>query len=53
VVWSTEAAGLIYKDSAFPTPFVVNADEDPMYVEFWTYNQGATIFGKFLGTFNN
>lgn len=52
VVWSTENAGLIYKDSAFPTPFIVNAQEDPMYVEFWTYNQGATVFGKFLGTFS-
>jgi len=53
VVWSTENAGLIYKDSAFPAPFIVNALEDPMYVEFWTYNQGTTIFGKFLGTFAN
>lgn len=51
VVWSTVNAGLIYKDSAFPTPFVVNATQNPMYVEFWTYNQGATVFGKFLGTF--
>lgn len=53
VVWSTENAGLIYKDSAFPTPFIVNLDVDPMYVEFWTYNQGTTVFGKFLGTFSN
>jgi hypothetical protein len=53
VVWSTENAGLIYKDSAFPTPFIVNVDEDPMYVEFWTYNQGATVFAKYLGTFSN
>lgn len=53
VIWSTENAGLIYKDSAFPNPFIVNADVDPMYVEFWTYNQGATVFGKFLGTFSN
>jgi hypothetical protein len=53
VVWSTENAGLLYKDSAFPTPFIVNAQEDPMYVEFWTYNQGATVFAKFLGTFSN
>ena len=52
VVWSTENAGLIYKDTAFPNPFIVNAQEDPMYVEFWTYNQGATVFGKFLGTFS-
>lgn len=52
VVWSTENAGLIFKDSAFPTPFIVNAQEDPMYVEFWTYNQGTTVFGKFLGTFS-
>jgi len=53
VVWSTENAGLIYKDSTFPTPFIVNAQEDPMYVEFWTYNQGATVFAKYLGTFSN
>jgi hypothetical protein len=53
VVWSTENAGLIYKDSNFPTPFLVNAGEDPMYVEFWTYNNGATVFGRYLGTFSN
>ena len=53
VVWSTENAGLIYKDSAFPNPFLVNAAQNPMYVEFWTYNQGTTVFAKFLGTFIN
>jgi len=53
VVWSTENAGLIYKDSNFPTPFLVNADEDPVYVEFWTYNQGTTVFGRYLGRFSN
>lgn len=53
VVWSTENAGLIYKDSDFPTPFVLPADQDPLYVEFWTYNQGVTVFGKYLGRFSN
>jgi hypothetical protein len=53
VVWSTENAGLIYKDSDFPTPFTVPANQNPLYVEFWTYNQGATVFGKYLGSFSN
>ena len=53
VVWSTENAGLIYKDSTFPTPFTLPANQNPQYVEFWTYNQGATVFGKYLGSFSN
>lgn len=51
VTWSTENAGLIYKDTAFPTPFVLPADEDPLYVEFWSYNQGATVFARYAGRF--
>jgi hypothetical protein len=53
VIWSTENAGLIYKETVFPNPFILPANQNPLYVEFWTYNQGVTIFGKYLGRFSN
>jgi len=35
----------------FPDPFVVNSEEDPVVVEFWTIDGGDTVHANYIGKF--
>jgi hypothetical protein len=35
----------------FPDPFVINSEEDPVVVEFWTIDGGDTVHANYLGKF--
>ena len=47
----TEGGGDIVKDSNFPDPFTVAANGKHQVIEAWTYNNGATVFVKYIGEF--
>jgi hypothetical protein len=55
ITWTTRGGGVgtVFKTNAsFPTPFTVdNSVEDPVIVEFWSYNGGSTVYANYLGRF--
>jgi hypothetical protein len=55
ITWVTRggSSGTAIKTSSnFPTPFTVdNSVEDPVIVEFWSYNGGTTVYANYLGRF--
>ena len=54
ITWLSEGGGRIKANSAFPNPFNLNTGtfaDDPIIVEFWSYNQGTTVFANSLGGF--
>ena len=50
LTWAA-SGGTIKTDGSFPSPFNVTSNSDMMVVEFWTYDQGTTVFARYLGTF--
>jgi hypothetical protein len=54
ITWLAEGGGTIKANLDFPSPFSLNTGtyaENPIIVEFWTYNQGTTVFANSLGRF--
>lgn len=55
ITWTTRGGGFgtkIKTSPNFPTPFTVdNSVEDPVIVEFWSYNGGTTVYANYLGRF--
>lgn len=54
VTFGTEAGGVIKYSgdgAAFPSPFTVSSNTTEKVVEAWSYNNGVTVFIKYLGEF--
>jgi|TARA_B110000503_G_scaffold140576_1_gene231828 hypothetical protein len=51
VTLTVSGGGTIKKNPTFPATFTVDSSEDPIIVEFWTYNQGTTVYANYLGRF--
>jgi len=45
------SGGTIKKDDNFPAPFNVTSNNNSMIIELWTYDQGVTVFARYLGTY--
>jgi hypothetical protein len=50
VTWAT-SNGTIKFGPNFPSPFVVNSNENPVVVDFWTYDGGTTVYAEYVGVF--
>ena len=48
VTWATEG-GTIKKGPGFLDPFVVNSNQDPLVVDFWTFDGGTTVYAQYVG----
>lgn len=66
VNWIINAGGALLIDQSWPKPFVLDTDRNtmlgedstvdqggPIIVEFWTYDGGNTVYGKYLGIFSS
>ena len=56
ITWLVQGGGTIKAAATFPSPFVLNTgDHDstvgPAIIEFWSYNQGSSVFANYLGRF--
>lgn len=51
ITWLGASTGFKF-DSNWPSTFNVTSSTDPVIAEFWTYDGGAIIFGRYLGTFS-
>jgi hypothetical protein len=43
--------GIMHYDDNFPAPLTATADGKHTIIEAWSYNHGATVFVKYLGSF--
>jgi|AntAceMinimDraft_6_1070360.scaffolds.fasta_scaffold08436_3 effector-binding domain-containing protein len=53
VTFTVEGGGTIKKNPNYPSALVVESNDDPIVVEFWTYNQGTTIYASYLGKYTD
>jgi len=55
VTWDVEGAGILKRNSntvnGFPNPFVIDSEENPVIVEFWTVDGGHTVYASYIGQF--
>jgi hypothetical protein len=47
----TSGITVLKKSSGFPAPFIVESNENPIFVEVWQHNENA-IFMRYLGQFS-
>ena len=43
--------GVVHKDNNFPAPLTVQSVSTHQIIEAWSYNHGATVYVKYLGSF--
>jgi hypothetical protein len=56
VYWTIEGGGDLKVSNNWPNladSFIVDSSVDPIIVEFWTYDGGTTVFGNYLGRFED
>lgn len=51
ITWNVPS-GTLKTDPDWPASFTINSAEDPTFAEFWTYDGGQTVYGKYLGRFS-
>lgn len=51
VTWAADG-GTIKTATGFPTPFTVDSTTNPLVVEFYTYDNGVTVFARYIGQFS-
>lgn len=54
ITWLSESGGTIKANSTWPAPFNLNSGDyadNPGIIEFWTSDQGTTVYANWLGRF--
>ena len=51
VTWAADG-GAIKTDANFPAPFTLDSTTNPLVVEFYTYDNGVTVFARYIGQFS-
>ena len=51
VTFTVEGGGTIKKNATFPTTLIVDSSTNPLIIDFWTYNQGTTVYAEYRGQF--
>jgi hypothetical protein len=53
VTFTVDGGGTVKKSPNYPASLTVDSSTDPIVVEFWTYNQGTTVYDNYLGTYTD
>jgi hypothetical protein len=40
-------------NNPFPTTLTIDSSTDPVVIDFWTYNQGTTVYAEYRGRFED
>ena len=51
VTFSVDGGGTIKYNNTFPTPLTIDSSENPLIIDFWTYNQGTTVYAEYRGQY--
>lgn len=52
IIWAAAGGGTFKTDSSFPGTFQVSSQTNPIIVDFWTINDGVTVFAQSHGVFD-
>ena len=52
ITWAASGGGSFKTDSGWPVTFTVSSQTNPTIVDFWTINDGVTVFAHYHGIFN-
>lgn len=52
ISWATNGGSIKTDGSAIWSSFLVDSTTDPLVVEFWTYDNGSTVFARYIGQFS-
>lgn len=51
VTFTVDGGGLIKYSNNFPGTLTIDSSEDPIVIDFWTYNQGTTVYAEYRGQY--
>jgi paraquat-inducible protein B len=51
VTFTVAGGGTIKKNATFPTTLTIDSSTNPLIIDFWTYNQGTTVYAEYRGQF--
>jgi hypothetical protein len=51
VTFTVEGGGAIKKNATFPATLIIDSSTNPLIIDFWTYNQGNTVYAEYRGQF--
>lgn len=51
VTFTVDGGGTIKYNNTFPTPLTIDSSTNPLIIDFWTYNQGTTVYAEYRGQY--
>ena len=51
VTFSVDGGGTIKYNNTYPSPLTIDSSENPLIIDFWTYNQGTTVYAEYRGQY--
>jgi hypothetical protein len=51
VTFTAAGGGTIKYDNNFPATLTIDSSVNPLLIDFWTYNQGTTIYAEYRGQY--
>jgi len=52
IVWASAGGGSFKTDASWPATFTVDSQTNPVIIDFWTINDGITVFAQYHGVFD-
>ena len=51
VTFTVAGGGTIKYNNTFPVPLTLDSSVNPLIIDFWSYNQGTTVYAEYRGQF--
>ena len=51
VTFTAAGGGAIKYDNNFPATLTIDSSVNPLLIDFWSYNQGTTVYAEYRGQF--
>ena len=51
VTFTVDGGGTIKYNNTFPGTLTVDSSDNPLIIDFWTYNQGTTVYAEYRGQY--
>jgi hypothetical protein len=51
VTFTNEGGGTLKYNNTFPSPLIIDSSVNPLIIDFWTYNQGTTVYAEYRGQY--
>lgn len=51
VTFNVDGGGTIKYNNTYPSTLTIDSSENPLIIDFWTYNQGTTVYAEYRGQY--